>query len=80
MVELILSLAEKYPVIASIFMVIGVLRAIFKPLTTVFEKYVEATPSEKDNAVYQKVVNSKVYGAIQWLLDYTASIKLPKKK
>lgn len=80
MEELILSLVQKYPLVSSILVVIGVLRAIFKPLTTLLQKYVKATPSESDNKLLQKVLDSKVYDAIQWFLDYTASIKLPKKE
>lgn len=80
MEALLLELVSKYPVVASIFVSIGILRAIFKPLTTLLQKYVKATPSESDNKLLQKVLDSKVYDAIQWFLDYTASIKLPKKE
>lgn len=79
MEALILEMMMKYPSIASVFVVIGVLRAVFKPLMTLLEKYVEATPSESDNELLKKVMSSKVYAALQWFLDYTASIKLPKK-
>lgn len=80
MEALLLDLITKYPAIASVFIVIGILRAVFKPLMTLLEKYVEATPNESDNELLQKILSSKVYAAIQYLLDYTASIKLPKKK
>lgn len=75
-----MELMSKYPVVAMIFMVIGVLRAVFKPLMGLLGAYVEATPSENDNAMLKMVLDSKVYSAVRWFLDYTASIKLPKKK
>jgi hypothetical protein len=80
MEALLVELISKYPTLAMIFMVVGVLRAIFKPLMTLLHSYVEATPSTKDNEVLAKVKESKVYSAVVWLLDYTASIKLPKKE
>ena len=80
MEQFLAELIVKYPNLAMAFMVVGVLRAIFKPLMTLLHSYVEATPSEKDNEILKKVMDSKFYSAIQWLLDYTASIKLPKKE
>lgn len=78
--EIIMELAIKYPAIASVLMLMGVLRAVFKPLMSLLHAYVEATPSEKDNELLKKIMDSKAYSVIQYILDYTASIKLPKKK
>jgi hypothetical protein len=80
MVEMIIALADKYPTVASILMVMGVLRAIFKPLMSLIEAYVLATPSTKDDEFYNKMLDSKIYKGIVWVLDYMASVKLPKKK
>lgn len=80
MLEFILEMAAKYPAFSSLFMIMGVLRAVFKPLMTLLHAYVEATPTEKDNELLEKLKKSKAYGAVVWLLDYFASVKLPKAK
>lgn len=77
---LILDLVKDYPMMASIFMIIGVLRSIFKPLMTLLHSYVDATPSEKDNASLEKLKASKVFAALVWFIDYSSSIKLPPAK
>ncbi len=79
-IELIIGLAGKYPIVASIFMVVGVLRAVFKPLFTFLHVVADATPSAKDNELLLKVEGGKVYKAIAWFMDYIASIKLPGQK
>ena len=80
MEAILLQLVDKYPVVAMIFMVVGILRAIFKPLMSLLLSYVDATPSKVDNEMLEKFLNSKIYAGLVWALDYAASIKLPKKK
>jgi hypothetical protein len=41
---------------------------------------VEATPSQSDNVLLQKVMESKIYKGLAFVLDYLASIKLPGQK
>lgn len=77
---LILSeLIAKYPVLASVVGVVGILRLIFKPLFSFFHSYVLATPTSRDDEFLVKVEKSKFYSVIVFLLDYIGSIKLPKK-
>lgn len=71
---------EKYPVLTSIFLVIGILRAINKPFFAFLRAYVLATPSTSDDAVLDRVEQSQVYKAISFVLDWTTSIKLPAKQ
>jgi len=71
---------EKYPILTSIFLVIGVLRAINKPLFVFLRAYVLATPSTSDDAILDSVEKSQVYKAISFVLDWTTSIKLPAKQ
>ena len=78
MESVIIGLVAKYPVIATILLVLGVARAIVKPIMSVLQAYVLATPSVKDDETVKKIESSKVYLAIVWLLDYTLSLKLPK--
>ena len=78
MEELVLGLLLKYPVAVTILMVLGICRAVFKPIMSVASAYVQATPSIKDDAALIKVESSKIYKSLVWFLDYTLSIKLPK--
>lgn len=78
MEQLLLDMMQKYPNLMSAFVVMGVLRAVFKPLMTVFEAYVVATPSKDDDSLLAKVKASKSYALVAYVLDYAASIKLPK--
>lgn len=75
-----IALVAKYPQAIMVFTVVGVLRAIFKPIMGVLESYVKATPSADDDAWLEKVKASKAYSVVAWVLDYTASIKLPVNK
>jgi hypothetical protein len=76
--EFILGLIAEYPLAASVLVVIGVLRAIFKPIMTAIEAVVEATPTKKDDLALEKAKASKLYLAVVWFIDYFASVKLPK--
>lgn len=77
LISFILEMAQKYPQLTIVFMVIGVLRVVFKPLFTFLRVVADATPSQSDNLLLDKVQDSKVYKAIAWFLDYVASVKLP---
>lgn len=72
------SLADKFPVITTILMVMGTLRAIAKPLSTFVHEVVKATPTAKDDEFVAKIEASKVYSSLHWALDYFTSIKLKK--
>lgn len=71
---------EKYPILMTVFLVIGILRAVNKPLFTFLNSLVKATPTLKDDEVLVAVEQSKIYKAIVFILDWTASVKLPVKK
>lgn len=76
--QTIIDLVSHYPVIATILMVIGVARMIFKPFFSFMQAVVDATPSANDNEILAKVEASKVYKAIAYAFDWFGSIKLPK--
>lgn len=78
MQDLILELLGKYPNLMSAFVVIGVLRAIFKPIMVVMDEYVKATPSPDDDSKWAKFKEGKIYAGLAFFFDYAASIKLPK--
>lgn len=74
----IIELLQKYPSAVSVFVMIGVLRSVFKPLQLVIEKYVEATPDKADDSKWAAFTQGKLFKVLAWFVDYTASIKIPK--
>jgi len=75
---LLLSLIKDYPLISSILVVVGGLRIVFKPLMLILKNITIYTVSKKDDALLSKLVGSKIYKGVSWLLDYLASVKLDK--
>lgn len=71
--------AGQYGVIAQIIMIIGMLRVVMKPLMSLIQAVVQVTPSLADDSFLAKILEHKVYKAIVYLLDWSASVKLPKK-
>ena len=80
MTEFVIAAIEKYPVLVTIFAVIGVLRVINKPLFSFLRTFVSATQTTADDQLLDTAEKSKVYKAICYLLDLTASIKVPLEK
>jgi len=76
--ELIAMLIAKYPIMAQVFVVIGVMRAINKPLFALLKAYVDQTASTSDNELLNKIMSSKIYSYFQFILDWSTSVKLPK--
>jgi hypothetical protein len=65
---------------AAVVAIMGIARAIFKPLFTFLHAVADATPTQKDNAILSELEASPVYKGVSFALDYIASIKLPPKK
>lgn len=80
MEQILIDLITKYPVVLSVVSVVGILRLIMKPLFVFFKEVVDATPTRLDNEFLDKVMQSKIYSMVAFLLDYLGSIKLPEKK
>jgi len=80
MEQLVIEFVLQYPAAASALLTMSILRAVFKPLQGVVDRYVEATPDPDDDSRWAKIKESKPYQAFAWLVDYTASIKLPVPK
>lgn len=78
--QLIIDFVLQNPNLAGVLVVIGVLRAVFKPLQNLILAYVESTPGLEDNEKFAKIQASAGYKVLAWFLDYTASIKVPVKK
>lgn len=78
-IPMIVSFAQQYPVVAGIFIVMGILRAIMKPLFALFHAYVDATvDNQADNALLAKIEDSSIFKGIVFVLDYLFSVKLIK--
>ena len=75
--ELIVSLAGKYPIVITIVSVIGVLRLVFKPLFTFLHAVVDAVPGDADNKLLDGFEKGKAYQVAKFVLDLFASVKLP---
>lgn len=58
--------------------IIGSLRLLIKPLMGLIEAYVSITPSKKDDLLPAKIKENKTYKMVVYLLDWLASLKLPK--
>lgn len=75
---LLLDLVSKYPVVTSVIAIVGILRLIVKPIVSILESIAAATESKVDDIALEKVKTSAIYKGLVWLLDYVASVKLPK--
>lgn len=71
---------ETYPTLKYILAFYFIIRLINKPLFAAIGKLVSLTNNVKDNKIYQKVINSKTYKFISFVLDISLSVKLPKDK
>lgn len=71
---------SKFPQATVLFVIMGGLRAVFKPLTLAYEAYVGWTADKKDDERWGRAKESKVFKAVEKILDYIASVKLPAKK
>lgn len=80
--ELLKPLVEVYAgklgVLVQIISIVGTLRLAVKPVMTLIETVVMITPSESDNSLPDEIRASKAYKMVVFVLDWFASIKLPK--
>lgn len=65
------------PDYAVIVTIISVARMVFKPLMTLMQDVIAATPSKTDDEWLKKVMSSKGYHTVAWIFDYLLSLKLP---
>jgi len=75
---LVQSMAAKFPVILAILAMMGVFRAILKPVFVCLKSITLAIPGEKDDIFLNKVESSSIYKGLVFALDYLFSIKLIK--
>ncbi len=76
-IQSVIALGAKYPALMSFFVVVGVLRSVFKPLFVFLNGVVVATPGDGDNKILASVQGSSAYKYLGVALDYLASVKIP---
>lgn len=76
----ILGYAEQYPLIFTIILYMGSARLVMKPLMSLVLVVVDLTPSTSDNEFLEKLKTYWWYKSLVYLLDWSASVKLPVKK
>ena len=79
MEEILIGLVAKYPVVASILSIIGLIRLLVKPVMEIIKAYVAYTPSKEDDSFVNKVIASPIYNKFLFILDWLFSIKIDKK-
>ena len=75
---LIEAYAGKLGGLVQIISIIGTLRLLIKPAMSLIEAVVLITPSKKDDKLPEEIRQSKAYKIVVFVLDWMASIKLPK--
>lgn len=65
----------RYTVIAMV-----LLRIVFKPVFLILGKYVELTVEKDDDKKLHKIMDSKAYKMLAFIVDISASVKMPTLK
>ncbi len=74
-----INLMSGHPVVGGLLMIVGVLRVSLKPAMTIAQAVVKATPYDSDDKWLADTEQSKGFKFLAYVLDWTASIKLPEK-
>lgn len=65
--------------LAQFLSIVGTLRIFIPPIQNILGVVVILTPTDKDNKLFNKVVNSKAYKAFLYVLELLSSLRLKKK-
>ena len=71
------SLAQNYPWVCTVLVVIGALRVLFKPVMTLLDGYIKDNCSPAEYAKLQSFEAGAVYKWLSFAFDLVGSIKLP---
>ena len=71
------GLAAQYPWLATVLLIIGGLRCVFKPLMSVIDGYVKGNCSPEEYAKLQTFEAGPIYKWLNFGLDFVGSVKLP---
>jgi len=72
----LLGLVAQYPILASILMVVGILRLVIKPIFSIAYVIADETVSKADEEFIKKIEDSTVMKGLVFALDWLASVKL----
>jgi len=70
----------KYPMAVSLLAILGITRAVIKPIMSFLGELVIIIPGDKDDKLLAKIVESKSFKAAVFFLDYLTSIKVTSVK
>jgi hypothetical protein len=76
MESFVAALAVKHPLILTVLVVMGFLRAMLKPTFSYLHQLAQAGKLEKFDAIISMVESSKVLKVLAYILDWAVSIKL----
>jgi len=79
-IEFIVSLGQKWPVVTSILAVLYTVGFAIKALQAAAKVFVAGTPSTKDDEVLNKIEANAIYKAIVVAVDFIIRLKLPVAK
>jgi hypothetical protein len=79
MSEYLLSLANAHPQLASLFLVIGFLRFVLKPLFVAWHNWAHKNLTPEQLAAVERFQSKLWVKILLFLLDYIASIKINKQ-
>ena len=71
------GLAQNYPWIATVLLIIGGFRVIFKPVMALLDGYVKANCTPEEHARLQTFESGPIYKWLNFALDLLGSVKLP---
>ncbi len=74
-----INLLQGNPTVGTVLMIMGGLRLVMKPVNTILQTYVKMTPYDSDDKWLTDMEQSKGYKLLIYLLDWTASVKMPEK-
>lgn len=78
MEEILIGLVAKYPIVATVLSIIGLIRLLVKPIMEIIKAYVQFTPTKEDDSFVNKVISSSAYNKFLFVLDWLFSIKIKK--
>lgn len=71
------GIAQGYPWLATILLVIGGFRVVFKPLMTLLDAYIKENCSSEEYAKLQTFETGPVFKWLNFAIDLFGSVKLP---
>lgn len=76
LLPILMGFITKFPVLAAVIVIMGIMRAIFKPIMAVLHAYTASTANPADDAALEKVEASTAFKIVAWVIDFLGSIKL----